>query len=179
MLHCPFIQGQIDFRVKHKRHAVVFRPLVKASCKTYYWIALPARSHCLSNVFVHYILNSPPPTKIILSLHKIQIIGEWHDLWNLKRLMVDVKAQGEACLSGWFIPLADWPCFSMKVHILSLINLATQWIFWQASLFSAIISPIMDCPMHNPTPCTHCVDLRSIWIYFCSSELWSYHNTAM
>lgn len=29
---------------------------------------------------MHYILNSPPPTKIISSFHKIQIIGEWHDL---------------------------------------------------------------------------------------------------
>lgn len=48
------------------------------------------------------------PTEIISSLHKIQIIGEWHDLWKLKHLMADVKAQGEACFSGWFIPPDGW-----------------------------------------------------------------------
>lgn len=57
---------------------------------------------------MHYILNSPPPTEIISFLHKIQIIGEWHDLRNLNHLMADVKAQGEACFSSWFLPLAGW-----------------------------------------------------------------------
>lgn len=153
------------FLVKHTGHAVVSSPFIKASDITYYWIALLARSHCLSSIFMHYILNSPPPTKIISSLHKIQIIGEWHDLTNLKHLMVDVKAQGEALFSSWFLPLAGWPCFSMKVYILSLINLATQWIFWQASLFSPIISPIMDHVVRSPTLCSQYLELRSVWTY--------------
>lgn len=153
------------FLVKHTGHAVVSSPFIKASYKVYYWIALPARSHCLSSIFMHYILNSPPPTKIISSLHKIQIIGEWHDLRNLKHLMVDVKAQGDACFSSWFLPLAGWPCFSMKVHILSLISLATLWIFWQASLFSPIISPIMDHAVLSPTLCTRYLGLRSMRTY--------------
>lgn len=107
------------------------------------------------------------PSEIISFLHKIQIIGEWHDLWKLKHLMADVKAQGEACFSGWFIPpdgwLAGWPCFLMTVAILAPINLATQWIFWQASLFSAIISPIMDCVVRSPAPSTRYLELESIW----------------
>lgn len=137
---------------------------------------MPERSHCLSSIFAHYILNSPPPTKIISSLHKIQIIGEWHDLWNLKHLMADVKAQGEACFPSWFIPLAGWPCFTMKVHILSLINLATQQIFWQASLFSAIISPIMDhgCAQSHPVHSVSRIKinlniqkrLAVLWLYY-------------
>lgn len=84
---------------------------------------------------------------------------------NLKHLMVDVKAQGEACFSSWFLPLAGWACFSLKVHILSLINLTTHWIFWQASLFSPIISPIMDHVVHSPTLRTQYLELRSIWTY--------------
>lgn len=153
------------FSVKHTVHAVVSSPFLKASYKADYWIALPVRSHCLSSIFMHYILNSPPPTKIISSLHKIQIIGEWHDLTNLKHLRADVKAQGGACFSSWFLPLTGWPCFSMKVRILSLINLATQWLFWQASLFSPIISPIMDHIVHGPALCTQYLGLRSIWTY--------------
>lgn len=153
------------FLVKHTGHAVVSSPFRKASYKIYYSIALPARSHCLSSVFMHYILNSPLPTKIISSLHKIQIIGEWHDLTNLKHLMLDVKAHGGACFSSWFLPLAGRPCFSMKFHILSLISLATQWIFWQASLFSPIISPIMDQVVCSPTLCSQYLELRSVWMY--------------
>lgn len=101
------------FRVKHTRHAVVSSPFIKASYKTCYWVALPTRSHCLSSIFMRYILNFLPPTKIISSLHKIQIIGEWHDLRNLKHLMVDLKAQGEACFSSWFLPLAGWPALPL------------------------------------------------------------------
>lgn len=83
-------------------------PFVEISQKTYNWTVWPAGSHCLSSLFVHYILNPPMPTEIISSLHKIQIIGEWHDLWKLKHLMADVKAQGEACFSAWFIPPDGW-----------------------------------------------------------------------
>lgn len=59
-----------------------FKKKKKLHTKKNYWVALPARSHCLSSIFMHYVLNSAPPTKIISSLHKIQIIGEWHDLTN-------------------------------------------------------------------------------------------------
>lgn len=76
--------------------------------KTYNWSVSPGGSHRLSSLFVRYILNSPTPTEIISSLHKIQIIGERRDLWNLKHLTADVKAQGGACFSGWFIPPDGW-----------------------------------------------------------------------
>lgn len=59
-------------------------------------------------MFTHYVFNPPPPNKIISSLHKIQIIGEWHDLTNLQHLKADVKAQGgeAACLAGSYLWLA-------------------------------------------------------------------------
>lgn len=135
----------------------VSSPFIKASYKMHYWKASPARSHCLSSIFTHYILNSPPPTKIISSLHKIQIIGEWHDLSNLKRLMADVKAQGEACFSCWFLPLAGWLALLLNEgpHPLAYQPRNTVDILTGQSLFSNYFT-------HNGSRCAQPHPVHSV-----------------
>lgn len=84
---------------------------------------------------------------------------ETSSIWWLMR-----KPKGKpAFLAGLYLRMAGWPCSSMTVPVLSPINLATLWIFWQASLFSAIISPIMDRIVCRPAPSARYLELGSIW----------------
>lgn len=90
--------------------------------------------------------------------------GIWWLMWNPKGK--------PAFLAGLYLRMAGWPCFSMTVPILSPINLATQRIFWQASLFSAIISPITDHIVCIPAPSTRYLELGSIWSWGKEYYVW-------
>lgn len=86
------------------------------------------------------------------------------DQMNLKHLMVDVKAQGEACFSSWFLPLAGWPCFSIKVYILSLISLADKrGCFDKPVSFHQLFHPLqIELSPAPPCPISIHAELSSI-----------------
>lgn len=94
---------------------------------------------------------------------------ETSSIWWLMR-----KPKGRpAFLAGFYLRMAGWPRSSMTVPILSPINLPTLRLFWQASLFSAIISPIMDrivCP--PPPPSAPYLGLGSIWSWGKECSVW-------
>lgn len=106
---CLFIHGWIGLFLLNIQGMQWFSaPFIKASYKKHYWIASPGRAHCLSSIFKYSIFNSPPPTKIISSLHKIQIIGEWHDLTNEPQAFDGWCESPRGSLLFWLVSTSDW-----------------------------------------------------------------------
>lgn len=113
MLYYLLIQGWTDFKLN----------VQEIKCFLFYWYKLhtkhriekpcKTRSLCLSSIFAHYILKSPPPTKIISSLHKIQIIG-W-TAWPMKPLAFDGWCESpEGSLLFWLVYTSV--CLTLLLH---------------------------------------------------------------